>query len=220
MFVYKNKFDLPSLPPPGSFNGKNILITGASTGLGLGTAIHFINLGASSVIITARTRAKGEAAKTQIENQTNTVGKDIVRVMELDMSTFAGTKAFAESVKREVKEIDIVMLNAGTFNTSFKLGDEGWEETIQVNCLSTALLGLELLPWMKQLGGGVKHLGFVTSGLHRGVKIGTADGWPQEDVLGFWSKGENWPRKPRPGMYDVSKLLEQYVANEIAKVSG
>jgi NAD(P)-dependent dehydrogenase (short-subunit alcohol dehydrogenase family) len=215
MLVYRNKFALPSLPPAGSFNGKNILITGASTGLGLASAIHFVNLGASSVIITARTQAKGQAAKAQIEAETNTAGK--VKVMELDMSTFAGTKAFAEKVKGEVKALDVVLLNAGLYSTAFKLGQEGWEESIQVHVLSTALLALELLPWLKKLGGGPKHLGVVTSGLHRGVKIGKADGWPQEDVLGFYNKEENWPKKP--DMYAVSKLLEQYIVNEISKLS-
>lgn len=178
--------------------------------------MHFVNLGASSVIITARTTAKGLAAKAEIETATNTVGKDVVKVMELDMSTFAGTLAFAERVKAEVKELDVVLLNAGIFPTSFRLSQEGWEESIQVHVLGTGLLALELLPWLKKLGGGKKHMSFVASGNHRTVKIRKADGWPQEDVLGFWSQNENFGKME---MYSVSKLLEQYVVNEIAKLS-
>jgi NAD(P)-dependent dehydrogenase (short-subunit alcohol dehydrogenase family) len=211
--IYRNKFALPSLPPPGTFKGQTILITGASGGLGLATAVHFVNLGASSVIITARSNAKGEVAKAAIEAQTSTVGKDIVKVMELDMSTLSYTKDFADRVKREVKKIDYVLLNAGVLNKDFKEGMEGFEETIQVNVLCTALLGLLLLPWMKEVGGGKAHLGFVTSGTHRSVEIAT---WPKEDVLGYLSKSENWPKG---GMYGPSKLLEQYVVNEIAKLA-
>jgi NAD(P)-dependent dehydrogenase (short-subunit alcohol dehydrogenase family) len=211
--IYKNKFCLPSLPPPGTFKDQTILITGASGGLGLATAVHFVNLGASSVIITARSNAKGEAAKTAIEAQTGTEGKGVVKSMELDMSTLASTKAFAERVKQEVKKIDYVLLNAGLLNPGFKQGKEGFEESIQVNVLSTALLGLLLLPWMKEAGHGKAHLGFVTSGLHRSVAI---DQWPQSDVLSHFSRAENWPKS---GMYATSKLLEQYVVREIAKLA-
>jgi len=215
--IYRNKLDLPELPPPGTFNGKTVLITGASSGLGFATAVHYVNLGASSVIITARTSAKGLVAKEAIEAATEKKG--IVHVMELEMSTFADTHAFARRLKGEVKDLDIVLLNAGLLNTTHKMGKEGYEMTIQVHVLSTALLALDLLPWMKGLGGGKeRHLGFVTSGLHRGVKIGEKDSWPQEDVLRYLSMEEHWPKKPP--MYDVSKLLEQYVVNEVAKLSG
>jgi hypothetical protein len=47
--IFRNKFLLPSLPPPGPFNDKKVLITGASGGLGLAAAVHYINLGASLV---------------------------------------------------------------------------------------------------------------------------------------------------------------------------
>ena len=80
------------------------------------------------------------------------------------MSTLAGTKAFADKVREEVKEIDVVILNAGVFNLAFRQAAGGYEETIQVNILSTALLGLLLLPWMKEAGKGKAHLGVVTSG--------------------------------------------------------
>ncbi len=127
------------------------------------------------------------------------------------MNALSSTKSFASQVKKEFNEIDIVLLNAGIFNRHWKLGEEGFEESIQVNVLSTALLALLLLPWMKEAGHGKAHLGFVTSGMHRSVGI---DSWPKEGVLEWLSKEENWPSN----MYATSKLLEQYVANEIAKL--
>lgn len=165
--IYKNKFGLPSLPPPSAFKDQTIIITGATSGLGLATAVHFVNLGASTVIITGRTTAKCQTAKTEIERQTGSKGKYIVKMMELDMSTFADVKAFADKVKRELKSIDYVLLNAGMLSTTFRLGKEGYEESIEVNTLSTTLLALLLLPWIKVAGYGKAHLGVVTSGLHR-----------------------------------------------------
>jgi NAD(P)-dependent dehydrogenase (short-subunit alcohol dehydrogenase family) len=132
--------------------------------------------------------------------------------MTLDMSTLSSTAVFASQLKTQIDEIDIVLLNAGALNTSFKLGEEGYEETIQVAALSTALLALLLLPWIKVAGKGKAHLGFVTSGKHRSVAI---ESWPKGSVLQWLSKHENWPGD----MYATSKLLEQYVANEIAKLA-
>jgi NAD(P)-dependent dehydrogenase (short-subunit alcohol dehydrogenase family) len=217
--VYNNKFSLPSLPPPGTFTGQSILITGATSGLGLATAVHFVNLGASSVIITGRSLFRSEAAKNVIEAQTSTVGKGIVKAMELDMSTFSQTKEFADKMKEEVKEINYVLLNAGCINTSFKLGKEGFEEEIQIHVLSTALLAILLLPWMKLTGRGKAHLGFVTSGRHQGVDIGEWNGWPKVGEIPrpirWFSEEKHWPGD----IYPTSKLLEQYVANEVAKLA-
>ncbi|TVY82584.1 Short-chain dehydrogenase/reductase tropG, partial [Lachnellula suecica] len=214
--IYRNKFALPSLPPPDSFRGKSILITGGTSGLGLAAAVHYINLGAASVTITARTEFKGLAAVREIERLTGK--KETARFMLLDMSTFATTMSFVRLVKEEGKEYDTILLNAGIVNRAFKLGPETFEETLQIHVLSTALLGLQLLAWMKSLPVTVvgRHLGFVTSGLHRGVKIAAGDGWPQGDVLRFWSTEENWRGSE---MYAISKLLEQYVVNEIAGLS-
>lgn len=139
-------------------------------------------------------------------------GKGVVKLMILDMSTLASTKAFADQVKKEFSEIDIVLLNAGALNTTHHLSEEGYEQTIQVTVLSTALLALLLLPWMKIAGKGKAHLGFVTSGRHKTVSI---DAWPKDNVLQWLSIEKNWP----VSMYATAKLLEQYVAFEVAKLA-
>ncbi|KAF8863526.1 short-chain dehydrogenase/reductase family protein-like protein [Acephala macrosclerotiorum] len=213
--VYNNKFGLPDLPPPGTFNGQIILITGATGGLGLAAAVHFVNLGASTVVITGRTVARGQIAKTEIERQTGTKIKNVVKVMELDMSTFAGVKTFADQVKKEVKSIDYVLLNAGMLPTSFRLGKEGFENSIEVNTLSTTLVALLLLPWIKEAGKGQAHLGVVTSGLHRGIDINLGK-FPQDNILTYWNKSENFNKST---MYSINKLLVQYCVREIAKLA-
>ncbi len=76
--------------------------------MGFEAAIHYVNLGASPVIITARNSAGGAKAKFEIEKRTGR--KDVVQVRILDMDTFDGVKSFAKEVRKEVKTIDIVLL--------------------------------------------------------------------------------------------------------------
>jgi len=86
--------------------------------------------------------------------------------MYLDMLTFQGVVDFAEQVKREIKVIDVVYLNAGVLNMKGAkvVSPEGWEVAMQINVLSTALLAILLLPWLKVAGKGEAHLAFTGSG--------------------------------------------------------
>ncbi|TEY62503.1 hypothetical protein BOTCAL_0161g00200 [Botryotinia calthae] len=159
--IWNNKFNLPPLPAPNTFLGKSVLITGATSGIGYATAVHFANLSAKSVIITGRSLAKGELAKARIEGETSTIGKNIVRCMELNMSTFETINEFAGKVTRDIQEIDFVCLNAGAISTKHRLGKEGYESMIEISVLGTSFLALLLLPWMKEVGRGNSHLGIV-----------------------------------------------------------
>lgn len=87
-------------------------------------------------------------------------------MMHLDMLTFESVVEFANKVKREVLEIDVVYLNAGVLNMKAEkvISAEGWEVTMQINVLSTALLAILLVPWMKVAGKGQAHLAFSGSG--------------------------------------------------------
>jgi NAD(P)-dependent dehydrogenase (short-subunit alcohol dehydrogenase family) len=214
--ILYNKWFPPPLPPPNTFVDQTVLITGATGGLGLETAIHFVNLGASTVLITARNLVRGLAAQATIESRTGKTG--IVQVRELDMSTFAGVKTFVDNLKQEFKTIDVVLLNAGVYKMTYDQSPDGWEETIQVNTLSTILLGLLLLPWMKASppeGGRRQHLGFVSSGLHTKADIET-ENFPKEDVLRYWSDEKHFLGS---GTYPLSKLFMMYGVAEIVKLA-
>jgi NAD(P)-dependent dehydrogenase (short-subunit alcohol dehydrogenase family) len=106
--LFAGKTPTDTLPPSLSYEGKTVLVTGATSGLGLETAIHYVNLRAFKVIITARTHQKGEKAKTEIEKRTGK--KDVIYVMVLNMDEFEGVVHFVKELENTVSRIDIVLL--------------------------------------------------------------------------------------------------------------
>ncbi|KAF3764374.1 putative short chain dehydrogenase/ reductase [Cryphonectria parasitica EP155] len=212
------------LPSPGSFEGQTVLVTGATAGLGLAAAVHFARLGAR-VILTSRTAARGDCARQHVEDAAGIAGQGKVHVVELDMTRYSSCVSFLGRLKQNdaaKSGLDVAVLNAGVINADYVRSPEGWEEAIQVNTLSTTLLGLLLLPWMKQTGLGrekIPHLVFVTSRDHLDPDITTWAEWPEAHggILRHLSDAENWPSDYLQPNYAASKLMLTYAVEEISK---
>lgn len=132
--------------PTKSYSGQTIIVTGANVGLGLEAARHFVRLGAQKVIIAVRSKSKGEAAATSIHKSTGRQG--VAEVWELDLSSYASVKAFAERASN-LERLDVVVNNAGILTYDFELAEDN-ESTITVNVVSAALLSLLLLPKLRE----------------------------------------------------------------------
>ncbi|EXJ92678.1 hypothetical protein A1O3_01230 [Capronia epimyces CBS 606.96] len=171
----------PLAEPHSSFSDKTIVVTGANSGLGFEAAAKFAALGAKRVILAVRDVSKGEQAKEAIKSRTGTgtgAGTtDVLEVWQLDMNSYSGIRAFATRASSDLDRLDIAVLNAGVFMTGYETSSYGWEETMQVNVLSTALLALHLLPKLKETarqgggGGSSPVLEFVSSRRHEKVVL-------------------------------------------------
>ncbi|KAF4204103.1 hypothetical protein CNMCM8927_007920 [Aspergillus lentulus] len=194
-----------------SFAGKTVVLTGATSGLGFEAAIKLLNLGVDSLVIGSRNLERGEATKADLELRTNRPG--VIHVWELDMSSFQSVKNFAARVNAEIERLDIVLLNAGLWNRSYTASPDGWEETLQVNTLSTSLLAILLLPKLRSSSspGRPSHLSVVSSKLFTRVKVDglRAEGSLLEDL--------NDPQRfIGPQQYRISKLLMEFVLKTVA----
>jgi NAD(P)-dependent dehydrogenase (short-subunit alcohol dehydrogenase family) len=205
----------PPKDPKTSFAGKIVLVTGANVGLGLESAVKFAALGASSLILGVRSLQRGEDAKKLICQRTGYLTSNI-KLVQLDMSTFASVKKFADTVTKEIPQIDVVMLNAGIAAPSYQVSPEGYEMSLQVNVISTALLAILLLPKLRQTTantGQPTHLEFVGSAGQDQVTQDMLKLGPQDEVIQNLSSKEFFNYMTQ---YSVSKLLLQYAVDSIA----
>jgi len=89
---------------PQSFQNKIAVVTGASSGIGLGIAQELAARGAT-VIITGRN-------KNKLESAVSTLGPDASQV-QLDVSSLPDLDTFYEQIKSRFGRIDILIANAG-----------------------------------------------------------------------------------------------------------
>jgi len=205
----------PPADPTTSFAGKTILITGANIGLGYEAAVKFALHGASKLIFGVRSLQRGEDAKASLCRKTGYNPANI-KLYQLDMGTFASIDAFASLVTKETPQIDIALLNAGIAAAGYNLSPEGYEMSLQVNVISTALLGILLLPKLRETAattGQPAHLELVGSASHREIKPETFKVGEDENVLAKATSKEFFNVQQQ---YAVTKLLLIYVMQGLA----
>ena len=208
----------PPAPPKTSFAGKTVLITGANTGLGFEAAKHFLALDVSRLIFGVRSLEKGNAAKARLKQAYPSKG-DAIDILPLDMNSYKSISEFTETINTRYQTLDVALLNAGISNRLYSVSPEGWEETLQVNTISTTLLGLLLLPKLRasKRDQSSVHMVIVSSGLHKGVtaqEIGAGS----ENVLAACNDSESRFASVGGGQrqYAISKLLIMFVVKQLA----
>ena len=115
-----------------SFKNKNILITGASGGIGNELVKKFVSLG-GNVLGTGTKAEKLDLIKKKYPN---------IKVKKFDMLDHSGIEEFIDNVALELGGLDILINNAGTNidNLSLRMKDEEWKKVININLTSTFLI--------------------------------------------------------------------------------
>ncbi len=123
-----------------NFKNKNILITGASGGIGQALVKKFISLGGNVVGSGSRSEKLDLLKKKYPE----------IKVKKLDLSEHSRIQEFIEDVSLELGGLDILINNAGTNvdNLSLRMKDEEWKKVIDINLTSTFLLSKNAIKQM------------------------------------------------------------------------
>jgi len=97
-----------------------------------------------------RTISKGEEARQEILAQVPESSDTVVEVWRLDLGDFSTVRTFAERAEAELERLDILLCNAGLIPREWELTKDGWETTLQTNCIATFYLSLLLLPLIRR----------------------------------------------------------------------
>ena len=127
-------------------DGKTILVTGATDGLGREVARELAGRGAE-VLIHGRDRSRAESAVREISGET---GNDGLRYYLADFSSLEEVRALAEEVSSRHDRLGGLINNAGVIVPERKESRDGIELTLAVNYLSHFLLTRLLSPLLRR----------------------------------------------------------------------
>jgi NAD(P)-dependent dehydrogenase (short-subunit alcohol dehydrogenase family) len=123
-------------------NGKTVVITGATSGLGRAAAERLAQLGAH-VRLVGRSQAKLDLAKAEIGAAT---GNENLDTYLADFSNMEQVSNLAATLLADEPRIDVLINNAGALITERRESAEGIELTLATNLLSHFVLTNLLIP--------------------------------------------------------------------------
>lgn len=126
---------------------KTILITGATDGIGKLTAKKLAKQGH---ILYLHGRNPKKLTETITELQSISDDENKVQGIVADFSTLTGVKQMAATLNQEVSQIDVLINNAGIFNSPLSKSKKELDIRFTVNYLAPYLLTKELMPLLEK----------------------------------------------------------------------
>ena len=193
--------DLNDLP---SLDGKRVMITGASSGLGFATAVELARRGAH-VIMAVRSGIplKGEKVRSLS-------GSNKVDMIHMDLSDLESLESFTEELKEKFGPIDIIVCNAAMVAKNSRAVKQGLDEMFVVNYFAKFLLAKQFLNsnLLNYDGPDLPRIIFVASESHRNASGYDWDGFGSYQPYGI---------KQSVAMYGYYKLLLLTMASELSR---
>src|SRR3954447_6847268 len=141
------------------------LVTGATAGIGLETAIGLARSG-MRVILHGRDKLRTEEARYIAADQS---GSTRVEPIVADFASLAAVRGLAEKVLAAHDRLDVLVNNAGLITPRFRLSEDGYELTVAVNHLAPFLLTNLLLDRLR--ASASSRIVTVASMAHRGARL-------------------------------------------------
>jgi NAD(P)-dependent dehydrogenase (short-subunit alcohol dehydrogenase family) len=178
--------------------GKVVLVTGSTDGIGQWTAQELARKGAR-VLVHGRSREKAERACEQIRQAT---GSTRVEPVLADLSEMEAVRGLARQVEERTDVLHALVHNAGVFMHERRLTPDGFETTFAVNHLAPFLLTHLLKPLLEK--GAPSRVVVVASIAHQRGRIDFDNLQGERGFSGY-------------GAYAASKLANVLYAEELAE---
>ena len=175
-------------------NGKKVLVTGASGGIGRAIAMELSSSGAD-LCLTGRN-------KSELENLQKIIGRNC-QIIISDLSNSEGISNLADQAQDIMGQIDILVNNAGITkdNLFMRMSEDDWNEVININLNSIFKLTKQLIKGMiKRRYGRIINITSV---------IGVAGGAGQSNYSAS-----------KAGIIAMSKSLAQEVGSRSVTVNS
>ena len=196
-----DELNLKNLP---SLEGKKVLITGASSGLGFATAVELACRGAH-VIMAVRSGIpdKGEAVK-------KASGSPRVDMIRLDLSDLESLEPLCTEIRERFGMLDLLVCNAAMVAKNSRVLKEGLDEMFVVNYFAKFLLFRQLLQggMLNHQGNQLPRIVVVASESHRNPPDFNWEGFGSYQAYGI---------KQSVAMYGYYKLLLLTMVNELSR---
>jgi NAD(P)-dependent dehydrogenase (short-subunit alcohol dehydrogenase family) len=185
-------------------DGKKVLITGASSGLGFATAVELAGRGAH-VIMAVRSGipVKGEEVR-------KISGSGLVEMIRLDLADVDSLPGFVAELKERYGPVDLVVCNAGMVSRQGRQVKYGLDEMFTVNYFAKFLLVSLCLEagCLNREGPERPRIIFVASESHRNAAGFDWEGFGKYTPYGI---------RQSVAMYGYYKLLLLTMANELSR---
>jgi retinol dehydrogenase 12 len=154
-------------------DGRVCLVTGATSGIGLETAVGLARMGAT-VVVHGRTTERAESAANNVRRR---AGGVMVEAVAADLSALDAVRGLADEVRSRFAGLRVLVNNAGVVSVRRQLTADGYELTFAVNHLAPFLLTNLLLDTLasSNTDNGKARVVTVASEAHRAATIDFAN---------------------------------------------
>jgi NAD(P)-dependent dehydrogenase (short-subunit alcohol dehydrogenase family) len=152
-----------------NLQGKRILVTGVSAGIGVETARSLAAHGAH-VLGAVRDLSKAEAATVEVRKDAAANGGSF-ELIALDLGSLKSVRASADQLLEKGERFDVVIANAGVMATPFGHTADGFETQFGTNHLGHFVFVNRIAPLM---GAGSRLINLASSG-HRFSNVDLED---------------------------------------------
>lgn len=183
-----------------NMNGKTVLMTGGTEGIGKSAALSLAKMGAVLVLV-GRNREKTDRVVADLKAES---GNQNITAIYADLSRLEGIRSAAAEFRSRRDRLDVLINNAGGLFMDYQETVDGIEQTFALNHLSYYLLTREL----ESLLGPGSRVVSTASGAHRSGRFNKSD-------LRNLVKRPN--KSAGVGAYGDSKLANILFTRELAR---